>query len=205
MDFTRPARSLHDQVRGLQPWPCAVTELSGATVKVYRTAVGGAVKAAPGTIVRADKTGIEIACGDGLTLRILGASAAKRQADGGGQLSGRPPGAGDGMNDVRKPDARETALEVLMQVDSANAWSDGGLKRTIAKNKLDSRDAALATRLCYGVIQNRMLLDYYIGCWCSQRPERLESVIRQSPSSGATRSCFWIRCRPVPPSTRPWR
>ena len=47
------------------------------------------------------------------------------------------------MNDVRKPDARETALEVLMQVDSANAWSDGGLKRTIAKNKLDSRDAAL--------------------------------------------------------------
>ena len=56
------------------------------------------------------------------------------------------------MSDVRKPDARETALEVLMQVDSANAWSDGGLKRTIAKNKLDSRDAALATRLCDGVI-----------------------------------------------------
>mgnify|MGYP002618793605 FL=1 len=71
MDFTRPARSLHDQVRGLQPWPCAVTELSGATVKVYRAAVGGAAKAAPGTIVRADKTGIEIACGDGRTLRIL--------------------------------------------------------------------------------------------------------------------------------------
>ena len=37
----------------------------------HRTAVGGAVKAAPGTIVRADKTGIEIACGDGRTLRIL--------------------------------------------------------------------------------------------------------------------------------------
>ena len=100
------------------------------------------------------------------------------------------------MNDVRKPDARETALEVLMQVDSANAWSDGGLKRTIAKNKLDSRDAALATRLCYGVIQNRMLLDYYIG-WS---PSSATSCVW-----GATRSCFWIRCRPVPPSTRPWR
>ena len=106
------------------------------------------------------------------------------------------------MSDVRKPDARETALEVLMQVDSANAWSDGGLKRTIAKNKLDSRDAALATRLCYGVIQNRMLLDYYIGCWCSQRPEPSSAT---SCVWGATRSCFWIRCRPVPPSTRPWR
>ena len=51
--------------------PMLSRELSGATVKVYRTAVGGAVKAAPGTIVRADKTGIEIACGDGRTLRIL--------------------------------------------------------------------------------------------------------------------------------------
>lgn len=88
------------------------------------------------------------------------------------------------MNDVRKPDARETALEVLMQVDSANAWSDGGLKRTIAKNKLDSRDAALATRLCYGVIQNRMLLDYYIGCWCSQRPGAAGVRHPQYPAAG---------------------
>ena len=100
------------------------------------------------------------------------------------------------MNDVRKPDARETALEVLMQVDSANAWSDGGLKRTIAKNKLDSRDAALATRLCYGVIQNRMLLDYYIGCWCSQRPERLESVIRNILRLGGYQILFLDK---VPP------
>src|SRR5699024_3872575 len=29
MDFTRPARALHDQVRGLIPWPAAVTELGG--------------------------------------------------------------------------------------------------------------------------------------------------------------------------------
>ena len=100
------------------------------------------------------------------------------------------------MSDVRKPDARETALEVLMQVDSANAWSDGGLKRTIAKNKLDSRDAALATRLCYGVIQNRMLLDYYIGCWCSQRPERLESVIRNILRLGGYQILFLDK---VPP------
>lgn len=88
------------------------------------------------------------------------------------------------MNDVRKPDARETALEVLMQVDSANAWSDGGLKRTIAKNKLDSRDAALATRLCYGVIQNRMLLDYYTAAGAASARERLESVIRNILAAG---------------------
>lgn len=82
------------------------------------------------------------------------------------------------MKEVKKAGARDTALEVLMQVDRANAWSDGSLKRTIAKNKLDSRDAALATRLSYGVIQNKMLLDYYISCYCTQKAEKLESVIR---------------------------
>ena len=82
------------------------------------------------------------------------------------------------MKEIKKSGARETALEVLMQVDKANAWSDGSLKRTIAKNKLDSRDAALATRLSYGVIQNKLLLDYYISCYCTQKAEKLESVIR---------------------------
>ena len=81
------------------------------------------------------------------------------------------------MSDMQRSSARDTALEVLMQVSRANAWSDGSLKRTIAKNKLDSREAALCTRLAYGVIQNRDLLDYYIGCWCSQKPNRLEPVI----------------------------
>ena len=71
MDFTRPAQQLHDQVRGLIPWPCATMELNGATVKVYRTAVGEETAAAPGSIVEANKKGIAIACGDGKLLRIL--------------------------------------------------------------------------------------------------------------------------------------
>ena len=36
------------------------------------------------------------------------------------------------------------------------------LKHTIARDRLDSRDAALATRLCYGVLQNRGKLDFYL-------------------------------------------
>lgn len=36
------------------------------------------------------------------------------------------------------------------------------LKNTIARDRLDSRDAALATRLCYGVLQNRGKLDFYL-------------------------------------------
>ena len=82
------------------------------------------------------------------------------------------------MRPREKCGARDVALDALMQVDKANAWSDEALRRLIAQNRLDSRDAAFATRLCYGVMQNRMLLDYYIGCWCAQKPERLEPVIR---------------------------
>ena len=69
------------------------------------------------------------------------------------------------MKEEKKCTARDTALEVLMQVEKANAWSDGSLKRTIAKNGLEGREAALATHLSYGVIQNRTLLDYYISCY----------------------------------------
>lgn len=71
MDFTRTARQLHDQVRGLIPWPCAAMELNGSTLKVYRTAVGDTTTAAPGTIVEAGKKGLAIACGDGRLLQIL--------------------------------------------------------------------------------------------------------------------------------------
>jgi len=35
IDWTKPARHIHDQVRGLIPWPCAVTEVGGKRVKVW--------------------------------------------------------------------------------------------------------------------------------------------------------------------------
>lgn len=87
------------------------------------------------------------------------------------------------MSDVRKPDARETALEVLMQVDSANAWSDGGLKRTIAKNKLDSRDAGAGHPLVLRGDPEPDAAGLLYRAAVQQRPERL------SPSSAT--SCVW--------------
>lgn len=94
------------------------------------------------------------------------------------------------MSEKKHVSARDTALEVLLSVQHANAWSDGSLKHTIAKHRLDSREAALATRLSYGVMQNRALLDYYIGCWCSQKPARLEPVILNILRIGAYQILF---------------
>lgn len=70
IDWSRSARQIHDQVRGLIPWPCAKTTLQGSVVKVYRTVLGETTTARPGTILSADKRGIAVACGDGTSLRI---------------------------------------------------------------------------------------------------------------------------------------
>ena len=74
--------------------------------------------------------------------------------------------------------ARETALLALAACESQGAWSDGVLKRAIREGRLDSRDAALATRICYGVLQNQMLCDFWISRFCTVRPEKLEPKVR---------------------------
>ncbi len=58
--------------------------------------------------------------------------------------------------------ARETALHVLLACRKEGGWSNGALKAYAARDRLDSRDSALAARLCYGVIQNRNYLDFYL-------------------------------------------
>ena len=58
--------------------------------------------------------------------------------------------------------ARETALNALIACRRDGAWVNGALKDTIARDRLNQKDAGLATRLCYGVMQNRGKLDFYL-------------------------------------------
>ena len=58
--------------------------------------------------------------------------------------------------------ARETALNALIACRKEAAWGNAVLKDYIQRDRLDSRDAALATRLTYGVLQNRSKLDFYL-------------------------------------------
>ena len=72
MDWNRPAKELHDQVRGLISWPMAVTELDGVRCKVWRSRVCGETTGKPaGAIVQADKKGLKVACGGGTVLQLL--------------------------------------------------------------------------------------------------------------------------------------
>ena len=74
--------------------------------------------------------------------------------------------------------ARETALCVLIAVRKEAAWSNGILKKYIQRDKLSGRDAALATRLCYGVLQNRELLDFYLKQLLTGRIKDLHPAVR---------------------------
>jgi len=74
--------------------------------------------------------------------------------------------------------ARETALNVLIGCRKQAAWSNSVLKEYIARDKLDRRDAALATRLCYGVLQNRNKLDFYLQQLLSGKLKDLHPAVR---------------------------
>ena len=62
--------------------------------------------------------------------------------------------------------ARETALNALMACRVSGAWVNEAVKELSARDRLESRDAALAARLCYGVVQNRARLDFYLNQLC---------------------------------------
>ena len=82
IDWSKSARAIDCQVRGLIPWPCATAEIAGTRFKVYRTAPGQSTSKAPGTVLSAGKKGIEVACGNGESLYIteLQAEGGKRMA-----------------------------------------------------------------------------------------------------------------------------
>lgn len=93
--------------------------------------------------------------------------------------------------------AREVALVTLSACEKQGAWSDLALKKHIRDAGLDSRDAALATRLCFGVQQNRMLLDFYLSRFSTVELERIEHRVLNALRLGVYQIAFLSK---IPPS-----
>ena len=71
IDWSRSPREIVKHICGLQPWPVATTEIGGLTFRIFKAEYSDTVTdKAPGTVVAADKRGIEIACGGAHTLLI---------------------------------------------------------------------------------------------------------------------------------------
>ena len=80
IDWNKTAQQVHNQVRGLHPWPVATMELQGKKFKVHETRVVSG-SGEPGQILGLTKTGLVIACGEGaVEIRSLQAEGGKRMA-----------------------------------------------------------------------------------------------------------------------------
>ena len=67
LDWDRPAVAVHDQIRGLHPWPHAHSFLVGARLILLRSVTSGAAAGAPpGTILAAHGDDLHVATGDGV-------------------------------------------------------------------------------------------------------------------------------------------
>ncbi len=82
IDFTKTAQQVHNQVRGLHPWPVATARIGGNIFKIHSTViVDNPTNAPAGTILGLTKTGLQIACGEGaVEIRSLQAEGGKRMA-----------------------------------------------------------------------------------------------------------------------------
>lgn len=58
--------------------------------------------------------------------------------------------------------AREAAVQALLAFEQRGAWSDAYLNGLLRRERLEPRDAALCVRITTGVLQNRMLCDWYL-------------------------------------------
>lgn len=63
IDWTRPAREVHNHVRGLSPYPAAWTMHGDTLLKIYRTAVAKG-SGEPGEVLEASGDCLRIACGE---------------------------------------------------------------------------------------------------------------------------------------------
>lgn len=80
IDWTKTAQQVHDQVRGLHPWPVATAELGGTKFKIHSTVIVPG-QGTPGQILSLTKTGLVVACGEGaVEIRSLQAEGGKRMA-----------------------------------------------------------------------------------------------------------------------------
>ena len=71
---------------------------------------------------------------------------------------------------------RDAALRALLACRKSGAWSDGALKELL--RGMERREAALASRLCYGVLQNRMLLDWQLAQFTKLK--KLQPAVHES-------------------------
>ncbi len=95
LDWTQPTLSLHNRIRGVQPWPGASTLLHGRTLKIHRALPAEVRRANAGEVVKAEGEDLLVGTGDGLLRLIEVQLEGKKRMPVKDFLLGRPVRTGD--------------------------------------------------------------------------------------------------------------
>ena len=123
IDWSQPAGRVHDQIRGLHPWPHAHSYLQGSRLILLRSVTSEATAGAPpGTILAAHGNDLHVATGAGVVRADRDTSRGKA-ADERAGFPVRPPA--DGRRSVHShgmiAPARVAAFEILSAVSAGRA------------------------------------------------------------------------------------
>lgn len=107
MDFHKSAEELERLVRGLNPWPSAFTFWNGKSLKVWESFVVKSTEldvqmAEPGTVVKTDKKGIYVACGEDVLVLSQVQLEGKKRMDADAFLRGCHIEAGSRFTDKKE-------------------------------------------------------------------------------------------------------
>ncbi|MDQ0416471.1 16S rRNA (cytosine967-C5)-methyltransferase [Croceifilum oryzae] len=79
----------------------------------------------------------------------------------------------------QRQSARDVALDILIQYESKEAFSNLLLNQSLERSQLEPRDKRLVTELVYGVIQRQNSLDWVIDKLISRGSKSVEPWVRQ--------------------------
>ena len=96
LDFSKTARELHNQIRGLSSWPAATTTYKGKRLKVYESRLVS-MSGQPGEIL--DTKRFIVACKEGALQLVSVQYEGGRRMDGDAFLRGRPPVPGEKLGE----------------------------------------------------------------------------------------------------------
>ncbi|MBU8907062.1 16S rRNA (cytosine(967)-C(5))-methyltransferase RsmB [Desertibacillus haloalkaliphilus] len=75
---------------------------------------------------------------------------------------------------MSKKNVREVALDLLMQIEKNQAYSNLLLNQTVNKEKLSTKDVGLLTEMVYGTIQRQAALDFFLTPFLKKGLDKLD-------------------------------
>jgi methionyl-tRNA formyltransferase len=98
-DFTRPAREIHNRLRGFQPWPGVFTRFRGKSLNFWKTDAIDSGSLSPSEI-RAEQDSLVIGCGENTALSVVELQPeGKKRMSAREFINGYRPKAGERLGD----------------------------------------------------------------------------------------------------------